>query len=251
MSYAMWLFVAAIVFVIFFAIRFVVASIWKNEQTAQEKYANFFTSAGGLCAGIGMLTGIVNFSLTIIIMGYVYGAAIFGIGFLVEFAFQAIEARKKRIEGIRIQHMLETQKQEKEEHERERRAVEEKEAIERSEQLEAEKKKLRIKRDEEAGTQALLGHMAVIVGAVRALTPGGEHAVLLNTIDGEVKSIARNDKITEAMVKGAEVQEEISLVLARLGELGIADKILDSRITRTFRLEGRRASSRKTREKKH
>jgi hypothetical protein len=235
--------IAVVVFGAFYVLRVVIGWMWTQDE-AKKKFVSLYSGIGGLFFVVAFYGLIIRGSSEGFFVFIFIGFVIWGLGLAAEYSVtvRAIRREQKKAEQLRSAEAL--RQQEEEERERQRREADRRKADEQRAQVEAEKVKLRAKRDEVAGQQALNAHMAVIVGAVRALRQGGENVVLLNTIDGEVKSIGRDEKITKEMLIDGEIREEISLVLNRLEELEIHDKILSNRIRRTFRLDGLEGSGR-------
>lgn len=145
-------------------------------------------------------------------------------------AAEALEAQRQfeaTMEGERKKHLdavLEKQRQRKEAEEAARKVA----------QRETEKARLRTEREAASALKALHSHLEVITSAVRSLQPGTDNAVLLNTIDGELKAIGRNAAITSDMLADPEVREDAALVAEMLAEKGISDKILFNRFAKLF-----------------
>lgn len=111
------------------------------------------------------------------------------------------------------------------------------EAARKRKEVDAEKVRLREERERLTGQQALHSHLSVVTGAMRAIRPGGDNAVLVTTMDEELKAIARNPKITESMIVAPSVLEEVELILQSLAQQGVDDVILLNRIRRVFQLD--------------
>lgn len=139
-----------------------------------------------------------------------------------------IADEQRRIEGeIAKQKAIELAKAEEDAQEASRRRAE----------IEAEKSRLREERERSAAEKALHGHVEVITSAVRSIRRDGDNAVLINTIDSELKAIARNERITEAMLTHADLKDDVEVILQMLAERGVDDRILLNRLRKVFQLD--------------
>ncbi len=111
-----------------------------------------------------------------------------------------------------------------------RRADEERAALEQQRAL------AKAERERSGAEKALQGHVEVITSAVRSIRRDGDNAVLINTIDSELKAIARNERITEAMLTHVDLKDDIGLIAQMLAERGVDDKILLNRLRKVFRI---------------
>lgn len=126
----------------------------------------------------------------------------------------------------------------------EARVVAEKAAADEREREEAKKKaendalkvRLREERERSGAEKALHGHVEVITSAVRSIRRDADNAVLINTIDSELKAIARNERITGAMLTQPDLKDDVEIILQMLAERGVDDKILLNRLQKVFQL---------------
>ena len=76
----------------------------------------------------------------------------------------------------------------------------------------------------------------MITSAVRSIRRDADNAVLINTIDSELKAIARNERITGAMLTQPDLKDDVEIILQMLAERGVDDKILLNRLQKVFQL---------------
>ena len=72
---------------------------------------------------------------------------------------------------------------------------------------------------------------------MRSIRRDGDNAVLINTIDSELKAIARNERITEAMLTHADLKDDVEVILQMLAERGVDNRVLLSRLRKVFQLD--------------
>lgn len=142
------------------------------------------------------------------------------------------EAKRQELlaEEAQRQRAAEEMARKSAEEEAARRADEERAALEQQRAV------AKAERERSAAEKALHGHVEVITSAVRSIRRDADNAVLINTIDSELKAIARNERITEAMLTHVNLKDDISLIAQMLAERGVDDKILLNRLRKVFRI---------------
>lgn len=120
------------------------------------------------------------------------------------------------------------------------RAVAEEEATRKAEQeraaFEQQRAVSKAERERSTAEKALHGHVEVITSAVRSIRRDADNAVLINTIDGELRAIARNERITESMLAHADLKDDVALILQMLAQRGVDDPILLNRLRKIFKM---------------
>ena len=142
------------------------------------------------------------------------------------------EAKRQELlaEEAQRQRAAEEMARKSAEEEAARRADEERAALEQQAVAKAE-------RERSAAEKALHGHVEIITSAVRSIRRDADNAVLINTIDSELKAIARNERISEAMLTRADLRDDVALSLQMLADRGVDDKILLNRLRKVFRID--------------
>lgn len=100
--------------------------------------------------------------------------------------------------------------------------------------FEAQRAKAKEAREQALAAKALRGHLDVMTGAARALRADPQNPILLTTIDDEIKAIARNERITRAMLAAPDVTEDIRLLTAMLEGNHVTDTLLLTHIRQVF-----------------
>lgn len=152
---------------------------------------------------------------------------------------QETAERKAQQEAERKIHLEKVAKYEQEERERkeaEARQMEAdaKEAERKRKEVEAEKARLKVELEEATALKALHNHLELITNAVRAMRADDPNAVLISTVDAELRAIAANGRISAEMIADPEIQEDVALLIEMLDERGVTDKILRNRMQKVL-----------------
>ncbi|MBU2582727.1 MAG: DUF4670 domain-containing protein [Alphaproteobacteria bacterium] len=154
---------------------------------------------------------------------------------------QETAERKAQQEAQQKIHLEKVAQHEQEERERKAAEARQKEidaadAERRRKEVEAEKVRLKAEREHAAAIKALHGHLELITNAVRAMRIDDPNAVLISTVDAELRAIGGNPQITAEMLADPEVREDVTLLVEMLDERGVTDKILRNRMQKVLGL---------------